>query len=243
MSRVCFVSDLHLFADRSRAAEQHGDLLAAARAADTLVLGGDIFDFRWSTHPSPQATADAAIAWLDRLHADLPTQRIRYLLGNHDHAQPLIDALPGFCAAHPRLDWHGSFLRLGQTVFLHGDVADRPMTPETFERRRSRSLHHGRRRRGPLSRAAYRAMLRTRMHEAVPRVVYPRRVAARRILHYLDQIGQRHGVRDVYYGHTHRAIEGFRHRGVTFHNAGAPIGDQPLRCLRADVADDVVAAG
>ena len=242
MPRVCFVSDLHLFARRSTAAAQYDTLVDAARTCDTLVLGGDIFDFRWSTQPTPDATAAAGIDWLGQLLDDVPEATVHYLLGNHDHTQPLIDRLPGFAATQPRFDWHGYYLRIGQTMFLHGDVADRPMSPGQFVRRRQRSLHHGRRRRGRFSNAAYQAALRVGVPQAVPHVVHPTGVTARRILRYLDAVDQRAGIAAVYFGHTHRRVSGFTCRGVRFWNPGAPIGGAALVPLLADVSEGVLAA-
>ena len=235
MQTVCFASDLHLFARRSSAPAHYGRLVEHAAACDRLVLGGDIFDFRWSTLASRQRTVDAALDWLQQLLADLPTTQVHYLLGNHDHVQALLDELPRFETQHPRFDWHQYYLRIGHAVFLHGDVADRPMTPQRFERRRLRSLYHGRRRRGRLSNAAYQAMLTTRVHNAIPLVIHPRRTVARRILHYLSLVGQREGVQEVFFGHTHRPVDGYVFRGVTFHNGGAPIGTAPLVLLQTEV--------
>ena len=60
----------------------------------------------------------------------------------------------------------------------------------------------------------------------LPGAVYPKRIVARRILSYLRDIGQgpESGIQHVYFGHTHRAVNGYVHRGVVFHNGGAPIG-------------------
>ena len=247
MQTVCFVSDLHKFAARSDADAVEPELRRVVARSDRCVLGGDIFDFRWSTLANRQATADAALDWLDRLLADAPETEVRYLLGNHDHVTPLVDALPKFCRLRPRMHWHMYYLRVGPAVFLHGDVADRPLhqsrlSREQFERRRGRSLHHGRRRRGRLSNAAYAALLQTRTQHVVPRVVYPTAATAGRILSYLDQVGQRDGVQEVFFGHTHRAVDGFERDGVRFHNAGAPIGREPLIILQTEVPDDAAIA-
>ena len=62
-----FVSDLHLFSPRS-AAQAVPDQLAQVSAADQcIVLGGDIFDFRWSIRGSHELTLSAAIHWLEEL--------------------------------------------------------------------------------------------------------------------------------------------------------------------------------
>ena len=63
----------------------------------------------------------------------------------------------------------------------------------------------------------------TRLHKPVPHLVYARRIVVRRIYQYLESIGQgpATGVRDVYFGHTHRRLSNYRYRGLIFHN-GAP---------------------
>jgi len=51
-NKCCWVSDLHLFSRRSLGEQQFDIILAAARETDVFVLGGDIFDFSWSTRTS-----------------------------------------------------------------------------------------------------------------------------------------------------------------------------------------------
>ena len=43
------------------------------------------------------------------------------------------------------------------------------------------------------------------------------------------------GVRHVYFGHIHRRVSGYRYRGLTFHNGGAPMRGQHFRILEATV--------
>ena len=78
------VSDLHLFARRSAGEEYLHSLRSQLASTDVLVLNGDIFDFRWSTLPSVEATAARALEWLEALHAAYPSCTIHYVLGNHD---------------------------------------------------------------------------------------------------------------------------------------------------------------
>ncbi|NLE39457.1 MAG: hypothetical protein GX621_15655, partial [Pirellulaceae bacterium] len=70
-----------------------------------------------------------------------------------------------------------------------------------------------------------------------PLVEFARRkqTVARRILAYLDDIGEgpSTGVTNVYFGHTHLAISDFAYRGVLFHNGGAPINGLRFRVLEA----------
>ena len=65
------------------------------------------------------------------------------------------------------------------------------------------------------------------------KVAHPRRRVVHRILGYLDRIGQsrEQGVEHVYFGHTHDALEHYRHGGVTFHNPGAPIAGLQFRIV------------
>ena len=124
--RGYFISDLHLFSRRSQAAEHAESLQQTAAKAKTFVLGGDIFDFRWSTLPSTEATVSAAIRWLDALVAAHRTCDFHFVLGNHDCNSRFVDALDKYARKQPNLEAHPYLLRIGKAVFLHGDVADHP---------------------------------------------------------------------------------------------------------------------
>jgi len=238
MPRACFVSDLHLFANRSRADDHLHGIQRAADDADLCILGGDIFDFRWSTLPSTDATVDAAVCWLRDLCRFAPQTEVQFLLGNHDYHVRLIDRLPELSRDVANFEWHRFYIRAGDTVFLHGDVADRKMTSEMLERRRERWATH--RQKGRYHSRAYDLVVKSRMHLLVPRAVYPRRLVARRIVSYLDHIGHGRdkGVRQVCFGHTHRPLQEYRYRGLLFHNGGAPIGTGRFQILQVEVADD-----
>ncbi len=206
------------------------------RCADICVLGGDIFDFRWSTLPDEQSTVEAAVEWLEDLTTRSRTSEVHFLLGNHDYNKAFISRLPSLSEAHPNFTWHRFYIRHGDVVFLHGDVADRKMTARKLERRRERWLHH--RPRGRWHSHAYEALVRARAHQLVPRAVYPHRIVARRIYAYLQNIGQgpTDGVRQVCFGHTHLAMEDYRYRGLVLHNGGAPIGESRYRILEVDIS-------
>ena len=69
---------------------------------------------------------------------------------------------------------------------------------------------------------------RTAMHAAIrPKSVF------RKLTQYLTDEGfdSKHGVRDVYFGHTHRAVHGVQYAGLTFHNGGASIHGLPFRII------------
>jgi len=233
MGRCYFVSDLHLFADRSLADRYEAAIVQAASGAKDFVLGGDIFDFRWATHATIAQALDEAERWLRDLATRCPSCHFHFLLGNHDHHQGLIRRLALLEDQLPNLSWHRYYVRLGSSVFLHGDVAERRTDAAMLAASRSRWQNH--RRRGPVLRRMYRVVVSAGLHRPIPYVLYRQRTVARRILAYLEDIGQgpRHGVRNVYFGHIHRCMSHYRYRGVTFHNGGAPIKGVRFRIVEA----------
>ena len=221
---VCFVSDLHLFAERSRGEQYRPALVTAARRSQWCVLGGDIFDFRWSTLPSLRATLEAARDWLNQLVKDAPNTRFHLVLGNHDDHPLFRSELPTVCeATDGQFEWSRYLWRLGDAVFLHGDVADRRMSDLHLRERRDTTRHD---QPGKLQHGAYRWVVRTGLHEIIPVVRYSRRRVASRISHYLRAMkcGPEAGVRQVCFGHTHRDLDEYHYKGLVFHNGGAPIG-------------------
>lgn len=234
MSRVAFASDLHLFARRSTALHHFDLMVEAARASDEFVLGGDIFDFRWSHYPSEEATADAAILWLEQFLEETGNCQVHYVFGNHDDHPLLHERLPDLQQRSGRFAWNRFYYRKGNTLFLHGDVADRPTTPEILEEQRNRAKHSPR---SPFHHTAYDLAVKAQLHRIAPPAIYPKKRVAQRILSYLDQIGEgpSTGVQHVCFGHTHRPVDHFQLHGVTFHNCGAPIGSGAFRVVRRNV--------
>ena len=86
------------------------------------------------------------------------------------------------------MSWHRYYLRLGSSVFLHGDVADKTMNAQRLAEAREEWLDG--RRRGPFLSALYDVVVMTRLHKPVPHLVYAKRIVVRRILKYLESIGQ-----------------------------------------------------
>lgn len=228
--RGIVVSDLHLFTRRSRAVECLQSLRAELASVDVLVLNGDTFDFRWSTLRDRQATIAAALDWLRALASDLPTCRIHYVLGNHDCLAPFRDQLAALTL--PRLRWHEHFFRLENALFLHGDCAHEPMDPEGL--RRYREPWENDRQRGALAAGIYAAIDRLGLTRFAHERHFPHRRTVERIAHYLDRasLNWRDGVRDCYFGHTHRPFSDYRHSGVAFHNSGSAIRGMAFNPLR-----------
>ncbi|HLA84841.1 MAG TPA: metallophosphoesterase [Thermoguttaceae bacterium] len=231
--KTYFVSDLHVFSSRSqehRYLEQIGHAAAHARA---FVLGGDIFDFRWSIVASPEETVARAIRWLHELATDCPACRFHFVVGNHDYHEPFLARLDHLEARLANFMWYPFYVRLGNSVFLHGDVADRRMTAQKLTDRRSRWLD--KKPKGPVANRLYDLMIENKIHKPLVHLGRRKRTVTRRILAYLDEIGEgpSTGLKNVYFGHTHLAFSDFEHDGVRFHNGGAPIHGLRFRILEA----------
>ena len=234
--RCYFVADLHLFAERSLAEEHWPAILRCARGAGHLVLGGDIFDFRWARNPCEKTLIENAAHRLRRLAETNHNCQIHYVLGNHDHHLRFLDRLDRLTRETPNFAWYPYQVRIGEGLFLHGDVADRQMTAQTLAQRRERWTKRHKPKR-EISHRLYDAVIKTGVHRAVPKILYPKRVVARRIFDYLDDIGEgpEGGVRNVYFGHTHVVMQGYHYRGIRFFNGGAPIKGLPFDILEADI--------
>lgn len=238
MATKCyFVSDLHLSADRLAEMAHLEAVASAASDAEIVVLGGDIFDFQWSTEATIATEVQRAMDWLDRLTSRCRQCQFHYLLGNHDYHHAFIDRLGETAASIENLSWYRFYLRLGDAVFLHGDVADRRMDADGLARVRAKCLHESKR--GPIFRFVYSLAARVRLHFLIHHAVFARPIVAGRIAAYLDSVGcgRDAGVRNVYFGHTHLAISEYRRGGLSFHNGGTPILGFDFRIVEADFSE------
>jgi len=233
--KTCFVSDLHLFSRRSLAPRHVPALHAAAAKAETFVLGGDIFDFRWSTFSTSEETVRQAVRWLDELVASHPRCQFHFVQGNHDCNRRFVSALESYSATRPNLALHPYLLRLGTSVFLHGDAADHP---EMCAQRLSMRREHWSRdeSRSRVRHVLYDLAVTARLHRIAGQVAHPRRRVVHRILGYLDRVGNgaSTGVEHVFFGHTHDALGQYRHGGVTFHNPGSPMPGLQFRIIETE---------
>ena len=215
------VSDLHLYAQRSVAARHLDTLHEAAARSSFFVLNGDIFDFRWSRLGGLNAAMEAGVGWLAELGGRHPHCRFHYVLGNHDAIEPFVrmvrDALP----AIPNLTLHEAILKVGDSLFLHGDTA---LHPQAGLGPSSRRLKPTDRVKGRTLSVLYRAVCASQLHRAVAAVATPRRSARAilRALHREDGPWLR-GVTDIYFGHTHLPFNNLEVGGYRFHNTGSAI--------------------
>ncbi len=228
-----FLSDLHLFARRSAAMSMSIShrIREAASLSHTLVLGGDIFDFKWSTHPSLERSIDAGISWLEELIVSCPLCSFYYLLGNHDAHPRFVSKLELLALRQPRLQWQPFVLRIRECVFLHGDIVDcEPSHTILAERRKEQdSKPHPKQ----YFHLLYDLVVQARLHRVVMNLAIKQKHVLRKLNQYLklEQLDATHGVRHVYFGHTHRSVDAVQYAGLTFHNGGASIRGLPFRII------------
>ncbi|MGW8255965.1 MAG: metallophosphoesterase [Thermoguttaceae bacterium] len=233
MGKCYFVSDLHLFANRSKASQYLDKIIRMAANAENFVLGGDIFDFRWARTKHHKHTTEKALSWLTYLLRSCPHCHFYFVLGNHDFHHLFIDQLDCLVVAVPNFSWNRYYFRLGCSVFLHGDAADRKShNAASLAAAREEWLFA--RRRGPFMSRLYDVVVLTRLHKST-QLVYSKRVVARRLLAYLEEIGQgpAQGVKNVYFGHTHRRVRDYAYGGLVFHSGGASIKGLKFHILEA----------
>ena len=229
--RGYFLSDLHLFARRSTAMSIEPMIREAASKSHTMVLGGDIFDFKWSTFPTLDSSINKAIAWLEALVVSYPKCSFYYLLGNHDAHPRFVSELDRLAFRQPRLEWQPYVLRILECVFLHGDIVDcEPSNTILAERRK---LHESKPYPRRYAHWLYYVVVNARLHRAAMHVVIRPKSVLRKLTQYLTNEGldSKHGVSDVYFGHTHREVDGVQYAGLTFHNGGASIHGLPFRII------------
>jgi UDP-2,3-diacylglucosamine pyrophosphatase LpxH len=224
------ISDLHMFARWSKPGKYIEQMNDAAAVADFFVLNGDIFDFRWSILPNTQATINAAVDWLTQLASDHPNCTVYYILGNHDGFAGMARRLTELAAQIENFEWRPAYLRMGDTLFAHGDLFWRA-GGDPFERRLPTTL----RRISPLLGWVYHLV-----HTAqVTRIVHAFCPASRCARQIVKSLGygpdkRTRGIANVYCGHTHVPVYNFSHKNITFHNTGS--GIKGLRCNMCNVS-------
>jgi len=231
-----FVSDLHLLASRSYGNDLLAPIRSAAAISSNFVLGGDIFDFRWSTLKSPLHSIEFATDWLQSLVRDYPDCHFHYVLGNHDHHGEFPGSLEDLAGQNSNFRWHPLCLRIQDCVFLHGDAVDGHADVASLTRTRERDLH--RKQKHPHLHRIYDATVKTGIHRPIPRLIHPHGRVVRRLLDWLEAAGHglETGVKAVYFGHTHNPMN-LQYRGVWFHNGGGAIRGQVCRILQVQEPD------
>ncbi len=233
-----FVSDLHLLTSRTLATQHEKSIHEAASRAKRFILGGDIFDFGWSTFRSPEESVSTAMKWLDKLVCTHRDCEFHFVFGNHDYNRRFIQAVESYSTAEDNFFSHRYYVRMGKSLFLHGDIADHPqMCHEKLETRRSKYLHDDLQ--SAWRHKAYDILITTHLHRVISRIANPKKRTAMRLLAYLNRIGHgpETGLQHVYFGHTHEPLSHYTLGGVTFHNPGAPLRGVKFRIIEAEVEE------
>ena len=223
MSQGLVISDLHLFSRRSDGADLWSQAGDDHKDADTLVLNGDFFDFRWSHHPNEESSIAAAVAWVDRLLTSSRWRAVHYIFGNHDCLTSFQTRLEAFAADHAQLACHDHRLQIGRNLFLHGDCANRLMDAGALERYRDAWSRD--RPRGAVRRVLYDGADALGLSRAFQELYFPRTRSVQRVAHHLNHVmpAWREDIDHCYFGHTHRPFRDLELEGVRFHNTGSGI--------------------
>lgn len=234
-----FVSDLHLFCPRSAADEVQKRLAQYQSASECIVLGGDIFDFRWSTHESHDASLEAALNWLKKLIATTGQSRIIFLPGNHDCVPEFLQELDNLTIYEPRFEWHNHHFQINDSLFLHGDILDAgPSLDHLAEYRRK--FHHYEPK-SKISQSAYDVAVAMRIHKIVPNLIRKPSRTCRGLLDTLRKmnLADNDDVKKIYFGHTHVAIDGLDVDGIQFFNPGGSLRHLKTHNHQFSFDDDV----
>ena len=235
-----FLSDLHLFSSRSTAPAHESEINKCAQIAHTIILGGDIFDFKWSRYSTLKTSVSEAVGWLEKLVSNHKECSFYYLLGNHDSHPEFVLELDRLAFKHPNLEWQPHLLRLGSCVFLHGDVIDGGLDHQDIDARRRK--HEDK----PLPMAyrhwLYDAAVQAKLHCLVANVARRHSWVLKKVYRYLAEQGlnKETGVRDVYFGHTHRPLRSVEYQGLRFHNGGASIRGVTFHIIKTLLPDPAV---
>ena len=218
-----FVSDLHLFSRRSDGERRWEDCRAVVQQSDWIVLGGDIFDFRWSCHRELSESLDAARRWLEASIAIHDQATWHYLLGNHDCHPKFQNVLEQLAQSYSQFRWHHRYLRFDGQLFLHGDILDARWHSSGLAGYRERFQES--RAKGPIANWLYDSVVRTRAHRLIAKRRHPILQTAQRLLDAISHMNPEalDSVVNIYFGHTHVPMAKVGYRGIQFHNPGSGI--------------------
>jgi hypothetical protein len=217
--RIGVTSDLHMLSLRSTFPRYAQELQRAISESQVFVWNGDIFDFRWSTKRTLSESISAAIFFLRQQLECHPHCTMHYVLGNHDCHPAFVAALHELSHAQPKLKVHLSHLRIGSSIFLHGDAVHCPQGLAELEIYRTR--FHENHSRSYLLGAAYSLVSASRV-QRLTSLLHTKQKLARNILQYLEhELGaELQLIKSIYFGHTHLQNPGFNFQGRGFYNSG-----------------------
>ena len=217
-----FVSDLHLLSSRCDSQRAISDLHQYNSQSQCIVLGGDTFDFRWSTQGGCEQTCDAAVRWLEDLLNETGEASIYFLLGNHDCLPEFAVRLGALSEVESRFQLISHMLLLADCLFLHGDIVHAGGFSQLSK---YREKYHHHEPRGKWQFRWYDLAVRLRVPGVVSRTVCPTPATCNRLSSMIEEVelAEWSRVKRVFFGHTHVAMNGYEVDGRRFYNAGSGI--------------------
>lgn len=194
------------------------EIAARLGEVDTLVLNGDIFDFRWACRPLVD-TIPEAITWIKELRSRFPNIKIHYVLGNHDCITGFVEELKKVDG----LEVHPHWLQLSRNLFVHGDAANYRMDMHRFQK--FRKAWKNDKPKPPSHARLYDFTDRLGLSYLTHALWFAGNSAQRRIAWHLDKVlpAWRDEIDQCYFGHTHMPCSGRTENTVIFHNTGSGI--------------------
>ena len=236
---ICFISDLHLFSDRC-CVQEHTDVIRRSiERSDLCIWGGDLFDFRWSRLGCEERSVSEAIAWLDRWTQQFPQKQFLYLDGNHDAHLPFRLDLKTWSQGVSTFNCGYNSVRIGDTVFTHGDVIEGRGSLQAF--RDYRASWENKPVASRFASRAYDVAIAVRAHQVAALTAHRKRSTCLRLLRWLHRQDSESvtGVRRFVFGHTHRRLLDYEVGGVRFYNGGAAIRHVPFSPILIDYQDAI----
>ncbi len=216
---------------------------AACADSRFIVLGGDIFDFRWATLGGHQASLTAARRWLGSLLERHQHATVIYVMGNHDSHPDMQSMLDDLAVRHTHLLWRAEHYQIADCLFCHGDILDAG-SQSNLSNYRSRFQHE--RQASRTAHGLYDAAVAMRLHRTIPKLFHRPRATCTR-LHDLLQINassttlQPHRVRRVFFGHTHVPIYELLLNDIAYFNPGAALRHMQFAPIQFQIQSEAIA--
>lgn len=134
---------------------------------------------------------------------------------------PFFGTLQKLTEALPNFEWHPSHARIGDNLFLHGDVTNwRYPSAEKLEK--FRAFYDQKIHRGALMNFLASLSTKLGLHRLETHLQHKESLC-RKILYYFEREAPEaiKGIRNIYFGHTHVPFSNFKYREILFHNTGA----------------------
>jgi hypothetical protein len=213
-------SDTHAFATFTNFRRDEPNIWKAMEGKDFVVENGDISECKnLGFGTTINDVVNHRIKRMEEQARRFPDTDFHIVLGNHERYQAFIDPLTEFCKSHPKFHLHHSFVRIGDSMFVHGDWhADNDNMLITPPYKQSEK--------DPAWRAyLWKGLGCMAITGDAAKIVYPVEKTLNRIHERLMQEcpEEMQGVKHVFFGHVHYDFDTIERHGIQFHNTGASI--------------------